>query len=476
MSRESKLVKNTIVLSIGTFLPKLASFVTIPILTGFLTKEEYGTYDLILVLVSLLLPAASLQIQTAAFRFLIDERDNEKSIKKIVTNIFVFIIPSSVTALLIVFWFLPGDIIIRLLVCLYLLLDMLVNAARQVARGLNKNMAFSVNSIINSFGIMIFAVVFVWALNWGLLGAVLSLVLSTAIALIDILFRSLLYKYIDLKTIAWKEIKKMIAYSWPMVPNSMSMWVMQVSDRFVISTFMGLAANAVYSVANKIPSLLSIAQSTFTMAWQENASIVSKDEDADAYYESMFHTMFDLMAGALGLLICATPLLFVLLIRGDYSESYHQMPILFIGMFFSSMCSYLGGIYVAYKDTKSVGITTTAAAVCNLVVDLALIHFIGIYAASISTLVSFLLLFVFRMINVRKLVKIKYHIRHILIVFGILVVESALCFFQMPVLDLINILLGIVVFFILNRSLIKVVYTKIKQKLRKKQDGKNSNC
>ena len=56
MSREGKLAKNTLIISIGTFLPKLASFITLPILTGYLTQVEYGTYDLITILVSLLLP------------------------------------------------------------------------------------------------------------------------------------------------------------------------------------------------------------------------------------------------------------------------------------------------------------------------------------------------------------------------------------------------------------------------------------
>ena len=82
MSREGKLVKNTMILSIGTFLPKLASFITLPILTECLTKDEYGTYDLIIVLVSLFLPAVTLQIQTAAFRFLIDVRENEEKTKE----------------------------------------------------------------------------------------------------------------------------------------------------------------------------------------------------------------------------------------------------------------------------------------------------------------------------------------------------------------------------------------------------------
>ena len=91
MSRGGKLAKNTIILAIGTFLPKLASFITLPILTGCLSKESYGTYDLIVVLVSLFLPAVTLQIQTAAFRFLIDIRDKKENVKSIITNITAFV-------------------------------------------------------------------------------------------------------------------------------------------------------------------------------------------------------------------------------------------------------------------------------------------------------------------------------------------------------------------------------------------------
>ena len=47
MSRSSQFAKNTLILSIGNFLPKFVSFVTLPILTAYLTKDEYGTYDFI---------------------------------------------------------------------------------------------------------------------------------------------------------------------------------------------------------------------------------------------------------------------------------------------------------------------------------------------------------------------------------------------------------------------------------------------
>ena len=67
MSREGKLAKNTLILSIGTFLPKLASIITLPILTGCLTRSEMGTYDVILILESLFLPTATFQILAVMF-------------------------------------------------------------------------------------------------------------------------------------------------------------------------------------------------------------------------------------------------------------------------------------------------------------------------------------------------------------------------------------------------------------------------
>ena len=163
MSREGKLAKNTFILSIGTFLPKLASFITLPILTGYLTKEEMGTYDLITILESLLLPTVTLQIQAAAFRFLIDVRDDEEKVKEIVTNIVVFVIPTSLFSLLILFFCLGGTSgPIRILICLYFLFDVLGNVARQICRGMNENLEYSISAILAALGKMIFAVICVY--------------------------------------------------------------------------------------------------------------------------------------------------------------------------------------------------------------------------------------------------------------------------------------------------------------------------
>ena len=463
MSREGKLAKNTMVIAIGTFLPKLASFITLPILTGCLTKSEYGTYDLINVLVSLLLPAATLQIQMACFRFLIDVRGKDKEIKAIVTNLFFFIGSTSLVALMVLYFCLGSQpVVIRIFICLYFLADIFVNAARQVCRGLNRNLDYSLSAIASAIGKIIFAVICVYWLHKGLLGTVISLFMASTFSLVYIVVRANIFKYVDIRNFDKSLLKEMLQYSWPMVPNSMSGWIMRVSDRLVVTAVMGVAANAVYSVANKLPSLLNLAQNTFTMAWQENASIASKDEDASEYYSSMFRVMFDLMAGFFGLLIASTPLLFKVLIRGDYSEAYYQIPILFYAMFFYSMSTFLGGIYIAYKRSKSVGITTFIAAIINLVVDIGTIHWIGLYAASISTLAGYLFLFLFRIIDVQKIVRLKYNWKHIGIIIIIIVLESVLCYLQTPILNITNVLFGVAIFYALNKQFVRNVLLKLR--------------
>ena len=99
MSRKKSFIINLIIISFGTVLPRLAAFITLPILTAELTKKEYGMHDNISTLVSLFLPVVTLQIQTAAFRFLIDYRGDEKKTNQVLSNIICFVIPTSIVSL-----------------------------------------------------------------------------------------------------------------------------------------------------------------------------------------------------------------------------------------------------------------------------------------------------------------------------------------------------------------------------------------
>lgn len=468
MNREKALAKNTFIIAIGTFLPKFSSIITLPIITGGLTKAEMGTYDLISTLVSLFLPVATLQIQSAAFRFLIDVREDEKETKRIITNIISFILPTSLIALTILYLCLGNvSLVIRWLICLYFFSDILMLSTQQIVRGLSNNKLYSASSVTISFSNMLLIVLTISVGKQGLVGVLASITIATTIGLILLLVKGHILSRIDLSLLSRKTLLEMLSYSWPMIPNSLSNWVLSFSDRAVLTAFMGLEANAIYSVANKIPALFTTVQGTFVFAWQENASLASKDSDADTYYAEMFDSIFGILVGIMALLIAATPILFWLLIRGDYKEAYYQMPVLFMGMLFSSMASFIGGIYVAHKKTRSVGVTTILAAACNLVIDLVFVHKIGIFAASISTLVSYVFLTIYRMVDVQKFQKVKFNTGRFCLLIALLVLMCAICWIDTVALNVLNIILGCIIAFVVNRKIMKSILLTLKNKMKK---------
>lgn len=465
-TREKNLLRNTAILSIGTFVPKAFSFIITPLLTGNLTKEEYGHYDLIMTLVSLLLPAITLQITTAAFRFLIDARNDEKEMRGIISNIYLFItITTTVTASL--FYFLYGYKlgINGAFVCLYFVVNMYLQATQQIMRGLGKNYVYSISSIINSGVNVILLVVLIGGYffnNIGLTGVIISMLLSELVATMFLIVFGNIKSYITFNEFSKTTIKRMLSYSWPMVPNNLSGWVLRLSDRLVITYFLGVESNAIYAVANKFPALITSLQSVLIYAWQENASLAASDNDKDSYYSKMCNDLFYIFVGFVSVLIAITPLIWKILIRGDYTEAYYQMPVLYLGIFFSSMSSIIGGIYIAHKRTKNVGITTMFAAAINLIIDLGFVNVIGIWAGSISTMVSYLILLVYRMINVQQFQRVSFKIKNILIGLFFIIIMSILSMQKTLIMDAINVGIAIIVLILFDRQFILAFLNKIR--------------
>lgn len=444
MSKEKELIKNTVILSLGKFLPKLTTFITLPIITACLTKAEYGTYDLLGTLIMLVIPIATLQIQSAAFRFLIDCRGNREESTKIISNIFAVTIPVTILASIVIgFYFSNLGVKNGILISVYFFVDTIYMTVGQIARGKGHNMQYAMASVANSAISMVLIVLFLKARNMGLFGLILSLTISYLICIIYLLMSSKIIGYCRFSGISIKTIKELIGYSWPMIPNNLSAWVLKLSDRLVITYFLGIEANAVYAVSNKIPNLLSMAQGVMVMAWSENASIAVNDQDAKEYYSKVLDKVTNLMFSCTAVLIAATPIMFRILIRGDYAEAYYQIPMLIFAMFFYVMSSFFGGIYIAHKRTKNVGISTMVAAGINLVIDLVMVNIIGIWAGSISTLIAYFVLYIYRMINCQKFQPITVnHVKNV-IEYVILIVMLLICFQNTVWLNILNILLSL---------------------------------
>lgn len=471
MNREKALAKNTLILSVGTFLPKLTTLIALPILTEYLSKSEYGVYDLINTLVSLLIPLITLKLEMATFRFLIDCKGNKNESSKIISSSLSAILPISLVVVLIIFTVLrinSYDLWLCIFIALYFFLDNVYVLLQQMARGLGRNNLYSISAVTNSVVNMILIVVLVWKVQIGLLGVMIALDVALIISLAFLTVSLNIFSYFSPRNTSRQTLKEMLGYSWPLVPNSLSSWVINLSDRLIVVAVLGIEVNAIYAAANKIPSLFNTLQGTFISAWHENASISVNDSDTDDYYSHMFNLVFTMMIGIMAALIAITPLLFKLLISSKYADAYYQMPFLFGGMICFSLSSFLGGVYAAHKRTKSVGLTTTAAAVCNLLINLLFVRLIGLYAASISTFVSFLFLLVFRMIDVKKFQPMKYNMKKIILFASVITVMCCVSFINNMILNIANCIFGIIFAIAINLDFLKKITKSVMNKFKRR--------
>lgn len=474
MNRAKDLLSNTVILALGKFLPQITALITLPIYTGMLSSTEYGRYDLINTIVYILDILILVQIHQAVFRFLLDVREKRDQDAYITTTFAFELIPSLLAAAVFVLFYRELPFPTPLLLGYYLFINLQYSVVGQVARGLGNTRAYSIGAVIQAVLNMLLVVLLVAKIELGFVGLFLSLNAAYTAACVYQFIACRQWKYIRAGAFDKGALREMIAYAWPMVPNTLSIWLVNTCNKFLIRLFMGLEYNGIFAVAQKIPNIFTMAYSTFNMAWQESAAKSVNDEDHDSYYGQVFSALFDFLTGSILLLISFTPILFAVLIHGDYDQAYNQIPLLYIGVFFSCISSFYGSIYIARKATKLVGISSTLAAAANAVINLCLIHWLGLYAASLSTIVSYLVLSGYRcrQIERRSLARITYNKKRIAFCFALIVLSCILCYQQRLATNLINGVIAVVGFFGLNRTLIKGVLTAVFSKLKRARKAK----
>lgn len=468
MSKGKDLAKNTAIVSIGKICTQLITFFLLPVYTAVLSNEEYGVVDLLNTLTSLLLPIVTLQIEQGIFRYLIDCRENNEKQIKLITTIIRFMIIQSIACIVIflcVSPFIHNEY--KYFLMANLLMGIFSSLLLQICRGLGDNATYAIGSFITGAFTVVLNVIFIVAFRWGAYGMLGATAISNFICAVYIFLKRKIYKYIKTKQFDKKILKEIIKYSVPLIPNMISWWIVSASDRTIISAVIGIAQNGIYSAANKFSGVFTTLYSVFNLTWTESASININSEDRDEF----FSKILDFVIRFFGCLCLGTiavmPFVFNILINEKFAEAYYQIPILILGSVFNILVSFVGSIYVAKKLTKEIAKTSVISAVINIFVNIVLIKSIGLYAASISTVIAYALMFIYRWIDVKKYVK--FNVNKILM-FALTIMYSITIFTYYLKNTMISlVVLVIVVVFAIIANLNSVSYLKqiVKDKIKK---------
>lgn len=463
INRNYEFAKNTIILLIGKFSTQFITFLFLPLYTYFLSADDYGYVDLIQTYIVLFVPIITLRIDSAVFRFLIDCRSDEDEKKSVITNsIFIMVLGCIFTVIagLIIICFFDFKYKINIIINIVVLL--ISNVLLQVLRGLGKNIDYSIASIITAIFTFVTTCLFIIIFKCGANSILISTSIANLICIFYIIIRVDLIKYLKFKSFDRRKIRKIISYSFPMIPNALSWWVVNVSDRTIISFFLGSAFNGIYAISCKFSNILNGVFSIVNMSWQELASLHVNDDDRNEYFSETISKIFWIFASISLLIIAILPLCYNIIIGKDFYDSYRYIPMLLYANLINVLSCLIGSIYIALKRTKEIAFTTIFSAILNIIINVVLIKKIGLYAAIASTLISYFVIFIYRYYDIKKYINIKFDFISLFVFSIIFVIFELMYLSNIIIVRIINLICITITVLIMNRKYIKLFLKKIK--------------
>lgn len=466
MNRERALLKNTVIITIGKICTQLITFFLLPLYTSILTTEEYGTVDLLNTLVSLLLPIVTFQVEQAVFRRLIDNRDKERYKKNIISTAIFSVLIQCIIYLCIFFAIAPFvNNQYKYFLATNVVSYIFASLMQQIARGLGDNLKYAVGSFLSALSTIIFNMIFLVAFKFGANGMLMANMLGQVVCATYFVLSLKLYKYISVKAYKKKLLKKLWTYSIPLIPNAISWWVFNSSNRVIISAVLGVAKNGVFSAASKFSSVYITIYNIFNLTWTEMVSLHINDADIKVFLNKTINEMLKFFT-ALGIgIIACMPIVYPIMIDNSYWEGYNQVPIMIVGSIFNIVVGLISTIYVAKKNTKAIASTSIVSAIVNIIVNLILINFIDLYAATIASLVAYASMSVYRLYDIKKkYFEIKISKKFILVTIIILIPILLIYYSNNIILYFIGILIAIIYALMINRKSLKSIVNMILKK------------
>ena len=413
MTSYKKFTKDVGLAGVAQLVTSLKGLILLPILTKTLGAEMYGIWALILATVSLLMPLALLQLGFAMTRFLAAEKDKAKiskgfysifaasSFTAFVLSFLIFILAEPLAVA--IFGGAGAAYFVRISAFLVLLmtLDQVIIEYFVAFRQMERYAVFMILQTVGEIALIGYLVLS----GYGLFGAIISLFVVKAV-----LFAAgflVVWREVKITTPSISVVKSYLPFCLPLIPTTLCIWIVNLSDRYVIGYFMDIGDVGIYSAAYGLGSLVAffyapigvVLLPTITSLYENNNI---QELKTHLKYSLKFFLMFAIPS-LFGLSILSKSLLRTLT-TSEFVSGYLIVSIVALAIIFLN-CSYINSnVILLHKRTKLLGGIYAISASINMAMNIILVPIIGILGAAIATLITFTVhLSAISIINFRRL-------------------------------------------------------------------------
>lgn len=405
------ILRKSIIYLIGNFSAKILSSLIIPIYAVYLSSSALGEFDYIQTLMNIIGPIATVAIWESVLKFNLDINSSEKNKRELFSNaVFVVLISSMLIILSLLIYnsyFSIFKTSVFLSITMILLTPYLM-LFQYFSRSINDTATYVYSGIISSlvnFSSILFFVVY---LNKGVSGLILSYVLGQISGVILIGIRTKIIQYIDIQSVSYKTLRKMILFSTPLAINSISLWLINGLSRIIITNSFGLEANGEFAFAAKFSTFLSLFAGVINMALIEEAIINSKEKNFSNNFQRNFNFLAEMFLYLAILFLPIIYIFFTFIQHTDFVEAYSFVPIIMLGSVFSILSTNLGALFQAIEKTRLHSISTITGGLFFIIMSYSMMPSLGVYSVALGQMIGFLTMFLVRLYFAKKLVGINF--------------------------------------------------------------------
>ncbi len=405
----SSLTKSSLVYAIGNIGTLGINFFLVPLYTFYLSKDELGLFDTIASSLLVLTPFFFGHIELAILRWVIADKGLE-NVKKVISNsFFIFCLGSLVFSLL---YLVLNQFFFESLtqyIFIYLVANFFYVITKQVLRSVYSPLHYVLTEVLYTLIVLGFILFFISEMK---LNAIfLSYGIASSLLLLYILILGIAKK-IELKMISFPFLRELLGYAVPSIPNTFSLWLNNMSNKYLIVFFIGFGANGIYAIAFKFAYVIQILNKIFYFSFQDKMYQLHGTDKYSSFFRETFRSYSKVLFSILYGLIVTQGLLLPFIIDEKFLDAIYYIPILGTGVLFFSLASIVGVIYQCEKKNIHASKTSAASGIFILVLGYFLIPAFGLYAASIVFMIGNLGLFLYRYYDTQKYISRKPLVLH----------------------------------------------------------------
>ena len=419
-----RLGRHTAIYGLGGMVSRILAVLLLPLYTHYLPKSAYGKVEIITAATAVIAILLQLGVASAFFRFFFDAKDDAGRLTVVRTS----------------FWFTMGSATLGLLVGVVFAAPIahvlgLGSASNLVIAGAvglwaqtnyqqltalfrveERSTAFAIASVANVLITVLLTVLFVAVWRLGAIGLIVGNFLGTLIVYTVLLA----YRHQQLGLEFDRRLfRAMQKFGMPLVPSALALWAINFIDREFIVWYKGPAEVGVYSVAIKVASIITFVMVAFRTAWPAFAYSIEDDREAKRTYSFVLTYLLSFATwGALALGALA-PWWVAFLTNPRFQRAQEA-----VGLLAFAFAIYAGYTVLAIgsgraRRTQFNWVVTGIGAAVNVGLNFWLIPKWGMVGAAISTLISYVVLFIGMTMYAQRVYRVPYQWRRVVTAVGV---------------------------------------------------------